>query len=92
MFSVDLAHQSGDEGDYRRLQKLEDGFGLGPETESERQLRARIEEGRRRVAELRARGELPPATSQHDLDDLSGLSILDILQRGRARAHACALG
>ena len=72
----------------RRLQKLEDACGLGPETEGERQLRARIEEGRQRVAELRARGELPPATSQHDLDDLSGLSILEILQRGRARVAA----
>ena len=72
----------------RRLQKLEDGLGLGPETESERQLRVQIEEGRRRVAEARACGKLPPETSQHDLDDLSDLSILEILQRGRARVAA----
>ena len=69
----------------RRLQKLEHGFRLGPETESERQLRAQIEEGRRRVAEARARGVLPPETSENDREDLSGLSIEEILHRGRAR-------
>jgi len=69
----------------RRLRRLEHGFRLGPETESERHLRAQIEEGRRRVADARARGVLAPATSENDRDDLSGLSLEEILQRGRAR-------
>ena len=72
----------------RRLQKLEHGFRLGPETESERQLRAQIEEGRRRVAEARVRGVLPPASSEDDREGLSGRSAIEILQRGRARVAA----
>lgn len=44
----------------RRLQRLEDRFGLGPETEFDRRLRARNEAARRQLAEARERGELGP--------------------------------
>jgi hypothetical protein len=42
----------------RRLHRLEDRFGLQPETEFDRRLRARIDAARRRLAEARERGEL----------------------------------
>jgi len=41
----------------RRLRQLEEGLGIGPETEFTRRLRERIWAGLRRVAEVRARGE-----------------------------------
>ncbi|HLM98523.1 MAG TPA: hypothetical protein VK335_04540 [Bryobacteraceae bacterium] len=70
----------------RRLRKLEDRFGLAPETEFDRQLRAQIEAGRRRVAQARERGELSsPIYDDEDQEDLTGLSVAEILDRGRAR-------
>jgi hypothetical protein len=75
----------------RRLRKLEDRFGLAPETEFDRQLRERIEAGRRRVAEARERGELSgPIYEDEEKEDLTGLSVMEILHRGRARAVARA--
>jgi hypothetical protein len=75
----------------RRLQRLEEGFGLGPETEENRRLRERLETARRRTAERRVREGLPPLETDERLgEDLTGLSIVQILQRGRARAHANA--
>jgi len=75
----------------RRLRKLEDRFGLAPETEFDRQLRLRIEAGRRRVAEARERGELSsPIYDYDEKEDLTGLSVIEILHRGRARAVARA--
>jgi hypothetical protein len=50
---------------------------------------ARAKEARSK--RLRSKNESaaePPATSQHDLEDLSGLSILENPQRGRARVAA----
>jgi hypothetical protein len=44
----------------RRLRRLEDRFCPPVETESDRHLLARIEAGRRRLAEARERGELGP--------------------------------
>jgi hypothetical protein len=44
----------------RRLRRLEDRFCPPVETEPSRLLLARIEAGRRRVAEARERGELGP--------------------------------
>jgi hypothetical protein len=50
----------------RRLHRLEERFGLQPETEFDRRLRARIEAGQRRIAEARERGEWqPPYTGPH---------------------------
>jgi len=75
----------------RRLLRLENGLGLGPETESERRLHARIEEGRRRVADARARGDLPPLdTADNQREDVSGLTVTEILNRGRARVAQSA--
>jgi hypothetical protein len=44
----------------KRLSRLEERFGLLPETEFDRRLRARIEAAPRRLAEARERGELGP--------------------------------
>jgi hypothetical protein len=44
----------------RRLHRLEERLGLQPETEFDRQLRARVEAAQRRLAEARERGELRP--------------------------------
>ena len=73
----------------RRLQRLEEGFALGPETEQDRQLRERIKAAHRRAAERRAREGLPP--EEPDEEDLSGLTLTEILHRGRARARAKTL-
>ena len=45
----------------RRLYRLEERFGLQPETQFDRRLRARIEVGQRRLAGARERGELQPS-------------------------------
>jgi hypothetical protein len=75
----------------RRLRRLEDRFGLAPETEFDRQLRGRIEAGQRRVADARQRGELSgPIYEDEEKEDLTGLSVTEILNRGRARAVARA--
>jgi hypothetical protein len=47
----------------RRLHRLEESLGVGPETEFTRRLRERIEAARRRLAEARERGELGPPPS-----------------------------
>ena len=75
----------------RRLQRLEEGFGLGPETEEDRRLRERLESSRRRAAAVRVREGLPPLEAhERQREDLTGLSVIEILHRGRARAHASA--
>jgi hypothetical protein len=75
----------------RRLQRLEEGFGLGPETEHDRLLRERLEKFRQRVAERRAREGLPPLeTDERQREDLRGLTIAEILRRGRFPARSSA--
>ena len=70
----------------RRLRRLEDQFCPPMETESSRRLRARLEAGLRRVAEARERGELSsPIYDDEEKEDLSRLSVGEILDRGRAR-------
>jgi hypothetical protein len=60
----------------RRLRRLEDRFGIAPETEFDRQLLAQMEAGRRRVAEARDRGELSsPIYDDEDRENLTGLSV-----------------
>ena len=50
----------------RRVHRLEERFGLQPETEFDRRLRARIEVAQQRLAGARERGELqPPETGPH---------------------------
>jgi hypothetical protein len=64
----------------RRLGRLEYRFGAAVESVFTRQLAARIEEGRRRVAEWRAGEGLAPEEPKEE--DLSGLTIVEILHRG----------
>jgi hypothetical protein len=69
----------------RRLRKLEDRFGPPVETASARRLRERIEAGRRRVEQWRKQQGI--SVSDQDREKLSGLSVAEILNRGRAKAR-----
>jgi hypothetical protein len=69
----------------RRLRRLEDRFCPPVETESDRHLLARIEAGRRRLAEAKERGEWCGSIDNGELEDFAGLSVVEILQRGRER-------
>ncbi len=69
----------------RRLRRLEDRFGPPVETEFTRRLRERIKAERQRVAEARERGELTGPIYEDDGESLAGLSVVEILDRGRAR-------
>jgi hypothetical protein len=71
-----------------RLHKLEERLGLQPETEFNRGLRERLKTLRRRTAERRVREGLPP--EDPDEEDLSGLTLTEILHRRCARARARA--
>jgi hypothetical protein len=57
----------------RRLRKLEDRFGLAPETEFERRLRQAIAAALQRLAEARGRGEWSGPLNDDDREDLTGL-------------------
>ncbi|MEQ1949357.1 MAG: hypothetical protein ABL995_19345 [Bryobacteraceae bacterium] len=75
----------------RRLQRLEDRSGVGPDTEADIRLRVLLEEGRQRVADARAFDGLPPLdTAENEQENLSGLTTIEILNRGRARVAAQA--
>jgi hypothetical protein len=72
----------------RRIRRLEDRLGPPVETPFLRHLRERIEAGRRRVAQSREGvGQAPDAIGK-EWEDLSGLTVTQILHRGRARARA----
>lgn len=64
---------------------MEEQFGVRPETEADTRLRERIKAGRRRVAEFYGRPYAEPEPK-----DLSGLSIAEILGRGRGAAVRAA--
>jgi hypothetical protein len=71
----------------RRIRKLELGTGL-IETEESRREREQVEILQRRIAAGRARAGLPPRTfTDSELAELAGMSIEDILLRGRLRAR-----
>ena len=79
----------------RRLRKLEEGFGLVPETEEGQRLRERLEAWHRRLLEARARGDydgpIPQDSqdrSEEERNALSRMTIVEILERGRERARA----
>ena len=74
----------------RRIRRLEEArFGTAADNEFARRLLERMAEGRRRVAEAKKqRGELWGPDSDDDGEDLRGLSLNEILHRGRARARA----
>src|SRR5229473_23199 len=74
----------------KRILKLELGAGL-IETEESRRTRDLVETIKRRRAARRVREGLPPEDpDERRREDLTGLSIAEILRRGRARAHASA--
>jgi len=75
----------------RRLRKLEERFGPPVETESTRRLRKRIEAGLRRLAEARERGEWCGSIAHEERENLTGLSVTEILHRGRTRLLARAI-
>ena len=62
--------------------RREEGLGLVPETEDEKRLRARIAAGR---ARLIACGY---EVTEPDESELSGMTVVEILHRGRERARA----
>jgi hypothetical protein len=69
----------------RRLDRVEAQIGPAEETETSRSLRRRLEAGRRRVAEWRAREGLPPlAEGTGDVPN-PRRTIVEILNRGRQR-------
>jgi len=71
----------------RRIRKLEVGAGL-IETEESRRKREQVEILERRLAAGRARAGKPARTlTASELAELAGMSIEDILLRGRQRAR-----
>jgi hypothetical protein len=72
----------------KRILKLELGEGL-IETEESWRTRELVETIKRRRAARRAREGLPPEEpDEARREDLTGLTIAEVLRRGRARAHA----
>jgi hypothetical protein len=72
----------------RRLRRLEDRFCPPVETESDRHLLARIEAGRRRVAEARERGELGPAEPAA-MPESHRRQLLEAVRFGPAQDRGC---
>jgi hypothetical protein len=68
---------------HRRLLRLEDRFGRSVETEHMRELRRRIEAGRRRVAAPNGKSYLPWRPSGTP----AGLTLAEAIIRGRQRAR-----
>ena len=71
---------------HRRLLRLEDRFGPPVETEYSRELRRRIEAGRRRVAEARGIPYVPPRYA-----DFTQLTLAEAILRGCDRAGQTAI-
>jgi hypothetical protein len=77
----------------RRLRRLEDRVAL-VDTEEVRRGRERVETLGRRIAAAQARGEWrgslgdnqAPDTVRSEHEDLSGLTLVEVLRHGRARA------
>ena len=69
----------------KRVAKLEAHYRIGPPTKEATLLLARIQAGLRRVAEFRTPGE-PPPNYEPRTRDLQGMSVVEILEAGRARA------
>jgi len=71
----------------RRIRKLEVGAGF-IETEDSRREREQVEILGRRIAAGRARAGLPPRTfTDSERRELAGMSVEEILLRGRQRAR-----
>jgi hypothetical protein len=75
----------------RRLRRLEDRMGLGPaEREFVERLQQRIAEGRKRVAAMRERLGWSGSLDDGKREDLTGLTISQIILRGRDRVAGMA--
>ena len=74
----------------RRIRRLEDRLGPPVETASLRRLRERLDAARRRIAKAEGReyGDSAPNTMRRESENLSSLTVTQILHRGRARARA----
>jgi hypothetical protein len=70
----------------RRIRRLEERLGPSVETRFWRRLRERLEAGRRRVAQSREDSGEPLDGVRKEWGDLSGLTVNEILHRGRLRA------
>lgn len=70
----------------RRPRRLEARFCPPVETEFSRRLHERIDAARRRLAELDVQHGRARDAGKRGHDDLSGLSVEQILHRGRRRA------
>jgi hypothetical protein len=71
----------------RRLRRLEDRFCPPVETEFSRLLRDRIEAGRRRLAQSGGLDGRVRSADDREHEDVSGLSLEQILHRGRDRVR-----
>ncbi len=70
----------------KRLAKLEERCGLGPETEEQRHSREWLAEVRRRFAAASVSGGLPPEVPDAlRAEDVAGLSIVEILRQRFSR-------
>jgi hypothetical protein len=74
----------------RRLRRLEDRFCPPVETEFSRRLGDRIEAGRRRLAESDGLDGRVSTAVDREREDVSSLSVEQILHRGRERARLTA--
>jgi hypothetical protein len=73
----------------RRIRKLEARLGPPVETAFTRRLRQRLEEGRRRLLQWREQEGISVSDQdREDWENLSGLTVTQILHRGRARVRA----
>lgn len=74
----------------RRIRRLEDRLGPPVETPFLRRLCERLEAARRRFAKAEGReyGDPAPDTMRRESENLSGLTVTQILHRGRARTRA----
>jgi hypothetical protein len=66
----------------KRLTKLEETLGLGPETEQQKYLRQRLDAARKRMESYGYRFTPTPRK------ELAGLTMAEILNRGRDRVAA----
>ena len=65
-----------------RVRKLENRLGVGTASEVDRRLWERMVAGRRRVAEARGEPFVPRPFGSPISDEISGLSLVEILHRG----------
>ena len=68
-----------------RIRRLEGQFGLQVENSADQRLWERIEAGRRRIAQWKGECFVPKPYGTPIREEIRGLSVVEILQRGRRR-------